>query len=176
MVGDKGTIREDRVAPMVVALLVAEEGLATTQVHHLLEPKVVPALWIVPPWSRESPTWRGRRPCWRRREGLAPQRRRPRAGTSAGRGSTDRCLVSAIMVAVATRTAAPTSLLSVHPLHHLQCHHRVRGGLLWSGQVAGQLTTTWQDSQRSCWTEMSTMPPTRLPLTKFKIYFVKSSD
>ena len=52
MVGDKGTIREDRVAPMValmvaplvVALLVAEEGLATTQVHHLVEVKVVPAL------------------------------------------------------------------------------------------------------------------------------------
>jgi len=39
MVGDKGTIREDR-----VALLVAEEGLATTQVHHLVEVKVVPAL------------------------------------------------------------------------------------------------------------------------------------
>ena len=49
MVGDKGTIREDRVAPMVVALLVAEEGLATTQVHHLVEAKVVPALWIAPP-------------------------------------------------------------------------------------------------------------------------------
>ena len=164
MVGDKGTIREDRVAPMVVALLVAEEGLATTQVHHLLEPKVVPALWIVPPWSRESPTWRGRRPCWRRREGLAPQRRRPRAGTSAGRGSTDRCLVSVIMVAVATQTAAPTTLLSVH----LQCHHKVKGGHLWCGQVAGQLTTTWQDSQRSCWTEMSTMPPTRLESKKVK--------
>ena len=43
MVGDKGTIREDRVAPMVVALMV-EEGLATTQVHHLVEAKVVPAL------------------------------------------------------------------------------------------------------------------------------------
>ena len=164
MVGDKGTIREDRVAPLVVALMVAEEGLATTQVHHLLEAKVAPALWIVPPWSRGSPTWRGRRPCWRRRGGLAPPRRRPRAGTSAGRGSTDRCLVSAIMVAVATRTAAPTSLLSVH----LHCHHKVRGGLLWCGQVAGQLTTTWQDSQRSCWTEMSTMPPTRLESKKVK--------
>ena len=51
MVGDKGTIREDRVAPMIalmvalmVALLVVEEGLATTQVHHLVEAKVVPAL------------------------------------------------------------------------------------------------------------------------------------
>jgi len=48
---DKGTIREDRVAPMVdpmvaplVALMAAEEGLATTQVHHLVEAKVVPAL------------------------------------------------------------------------------------------------------------------------------------
>ena len=118
MVGDKGTIREDRVAPMV-ALLVAEEGLATTQVHHLAEAKVVPALWIVPPWSRESPTWRGRRPCWRRREGLAPPRRRPRAGTSAGHGSTDRCRANVIMGAVATRTAAPTTLLSVPHLHHL---------------------------------------------------------
>ena len=175
MVGDRGTIREDRVAPMV-GLLVAEEGLATTQVHHLVEAKVVPALWIVPPWSRESPTWRGRRPCWRRRESPAPRRRRPRAGTSAGPGSTDRCLASVIKAAVATQTAAPTSLLSVPHLHHLQCHHRVRGGLLWSGQVAGQLTTTWRDSQRSCWTEMSTMPPTRLPSTKFKIYIVKSSD
>ena len=48
MVGDRGTIREDRVAPMV-GLLVAEEGLATTQVHHLAEAKVVPALWIAPP-------------------------------------------------------------------------------------------------------------------------------
>ena len=179
MVGDKGTIQEDRVAPMIapmIALMVAEEGLATTQVHHLVEAKVVPALWIVPPWSRESPTWRERRPCWRRREGLAPPRRRPRVGTSARHGSTDRCLASAIMVAVATQTAAPTTLLSAHPLHHLQCHHKVRGGLLWSGQVAGQLTTTWQDSQRSCWTEMSTMPPTRLPSTKLKNYIVKSSD
>ena len=47
MVEDKGTIREDRVAPMValmVALMVAEEGLATTQVGHLVEAKVVPAL------------------------------------------------------------------------------------------------------------------------------------
>ena len=79
MVGDKGTIQEDRVAPMIalmVAPLVEEEGLATTQVHHLVEAKVVPALWIVPPWSRDSPTWRGRRPCWRRREGPpAPPRR-----------------------------------------------------------------------------------------------------
>ena len=157
----------------MVALMVAEEGLATTQVHHLVEAKVVPALWIVPPWSRESPTWRGRRPCWRRREGLAPPRRRPRAGTSAGRGSTDRCLASAIMVVVATQTAAPTTLLSVHPLHHLQCHHRVRGDLLWCGQAAGQLTTTWQDSQRSCWTEMLTMPPTRLEPNKFKITLLR---
>ena len=172
---NKGTIREDRVALMVAllvaedGLMVAEEGLATTQVHHLVEAKVVPALWIVPPWSRESPTWRGRRPCWRRREGLAPPRHRPRAGTSAGRGSTDRCLASVIMVAVVTQTAAPTSLLSVPHLHHLQCHHQVRGGLLWCGQVAGPLTTTWQDSQRSCWTEMSTMPLTRLESAKFKI-------
>ena len=47
MVGDKGTIREDRVAPMValmVAPMVAEEGLATTQVHHLVKARLVPAL------------------------------------------------------------------------------------------------------------------------------------
>merc|ERR1712130_171541 len=134
-VGDKGIIQEDKEDTMA-----AVEALDTTQVR------------IVTPWSRESGSWRGRR-----QDPAPPLPLLPTpAEESVAPDTTEPYHASAITDVVGSPTTAVTIPPFAQPL--LQLHHR---DLPLSGQVAGQLTMSWPDSLRSCWTEMLTMLPTR---------------
>lgn len=154
-VGVKDIIQEDKEASMV-----AVEALDTTQEGLGEAAKVVLAFQvrIVTPWSKESVNWRGRRQDWKPSGEIAPPL--PLLPTPAEESvapdTTEPCHASAIMDVVGSPTVAVTMSPFAQPL--LQLHHR---DLLLFGQVGGQLTMSWPDSLRSCWTEMLTMLPTR---------------
>ena len=155
-VGDKDIIQEDKEASMA-----AVEALDTTQEGLGEAAKVVLAFQvrIVTPWSKESGSWRGRRQDWKPSGEIAPPL--PLLPTPAEESvapdTTEPYHASAITDVVGSPTAAVTIPPFAQPL--LQLHHR---DLPLSGQAAGQLTMSWPDSLRSCWTEMLTMLPTRL--------------